>query len=175
MCVSGGKKCLLFEKFGVLCFLETPVLRFGLLSHYRRFHLFAGNISHLIATTIERMVKGETIQNEFLGNRKIESTKYFCGKHCKKKWSFPLRISSVNMTKFPDLVTFTDEILNGKLHFSLSKNISNNIVVVMAFKFLSVNLTKWSSTFKCIQMVKQEFFIYSTFDMSIVAKNRHKI
>ena len=79
------------------------------------------------------------------------------------------------MTKFPDLVTFTDEILNGKLHFSLSKNISNNTVVVMAFKFLSVNLTKWSSTFKCIQMVKQEFFIYSTFDMSIVAKNRHKI
>ena len=37
-----------------------------------------------------------------------------------KKSSFPLRISSINVTKsqFPaDLVTFTEEILNGKLHF----------------------------------------------------------
>ena len=28
VCVSGGKKCLFFGKFVVLCFLETPVLRF---------------------------------------------------------------------------------------------------------------------------------------------------
>ena len=37
-----------------------------------------------------------------------------------KKWSFPLRISSVNVTKSAetaDLVTFTEEILNGKLHY----------------------------------------------------------
>ena len=33
-----------------------------------------------------------------------------------KKWSFPLRISSVN------LVTFTEEILDGKLHFLCSVN-----------------------------------------------------
>ena len=31
MCVSGGKKCSFFGKFGVLCFLETLVLRFALL------------------------------------------------------------------------------------------------------------------------------------------------
>ena len=36
VCVSGGKKCLFFEKFGVLCFLETPVLRFAFLPYYRR-------------------------------------------------------------------------------------------------------------------------------------------
>ena len=36
MCVSGGKKCLFFGKYGVLCFLETPVLRFALLAYYRR-------------------------------------------------------------------------------------------------------------------------------------------
>ena len=36
-----------------------------------------------------------------------------------KKWKFSLRISSVN--EFPaDLVTFTDEILNWKLHFLCS-------------------------------------------------------
>ena len=34
--VSGGKKCSFFGKFGVLCFLETPVLRFALLPYYRR-------------------------------------------------------------------------------------------------------------------------------------------
>ena len=34
VCVSGSKKCSLFEKFGVLCFLETPVLRFVRLPYY---------------------------------------------------------------------------------------------------------------------------------------------
>ena len=41
-----------------------------------------------------------------------------------KKWSFPLRISSVKMWPNPqfhvDLVTFTEEIFNGKLHFLCS-------------------------------------------------------
>ena len=36
VCVSEGKKCSNFGKFGVLCFLETPVLRFVLLPYYRR-------------------------------------------------------------------------------------------------------------------------------------------
>ena len=36
VCVSGGKKCSFFGKFGVLYFLETPVLRFALLLYYRR-------------------------------------------------------------------------------------------------------------------------------------------
>ena len=35
-----------------------------------------------------------------------------------KKWSFPLRIFSLNVAKSAaDLVTFTEEILNGKLNF----------------------------------------------------------
>ena len=34
--ISGGKKCLFFEKFGVLCFLVTFVLKFALLPYYRR-------------------------------------------------------------------------------------------------------------------------------------------
>ena len=33
---SGGKKCLFFGNFDVLCFFETPVLRFALLSYYPR-------------------------------------------------------------------------------------------------------------------------------------------
>ena len=40
VCVSGGKKCWFFGKFGVLYFLETAVLRFALLPYYRRFHLY---------------------------------------------------------------------------------------------------------------------------------------
>ena len=40
VCVSRGKKCLFFGKFGMLCFLETAVLRFALLPYYRRFKLF---------------------------------------------------------------------------------------------------------------------------------------
>ena len=34
--VSGCKKCSFFGKLAVLCFLETPVLRFALLLYYRR-------------------------------------------------------------------------------------------------------------------------------------------
>ena len=37
--VSGGKKCSFWGKFSVLCFLETPVLRFSLLPYYRRIDL----------------------------------------------------------------------------------------------------------------------------------------
>ena len=36
VCESGGKKCSFFGKFGVLCFLETIVLRFALLPYYRQ-------------------------------------------------------------------------------------------------------------------------------------------
>ena len=39
MCVSGGKECLFLGKFGVLCFLETSVLRFALLYYYRRIYV----------------------------------------------------------------------------------------------------------------------------------------
>ena len=36
VCVTGAKKCLFFGKFGVLCFLKTPVMRFAFLPYYRR-------------------------------------------------------------------------------------------------------------------------------------------
>ena len=40
VCVPGGKKCLFFGNFGVLCFLKTPVLRFALLQTvYLKDHL----------------------------------------------------------------------------------------------------------------------------------------
>ena len=35
LCISGGKKCSFFGKFGVFCFLITLILRFALLSYYR--------------------------------------------------------------------------------------------------------------------------------------------
>ena len=58
-----------------------------------------------------------------------------------KKWSFPLRISSVNVTKSAttDLPTFTEETLIGKLHF---------FVQCMFFKLLKHSMVtvhkKWS-------------------------------
>ena len=39
VCVSRSRKYSFFGKFGVLCFLVTSVLRFVLLSYYRRFVL----------------------------------------------------------------------------------------------------------------------------------------
>ena len=41
-----GKKCLFFGNFGVLCILETPVLRFALLPYYRRYYLANLKISN---------------------------------------------------------------------------------------------------------------------------------
>ena len=35
VCISGGKKCSFFGKFGMLSFLETHVLRFALFPYYR--------------------------------------------------------------------------------------------------------------------------------------------
>ena len=37
--ISGGKKCLFFVKFDVLCFLVLPVLRFALFSYFRLYRL----------------------------------------------------------------------------------------------------------------------------------------
>ena len=37
VCVSGDKKRSFFGKFGVLCFLETPVLTFAYLPYYRQY------------------------------------------------------------------------------------------------------------------------------------------
>ena len=36
VCVSGGKKCSFFIKFGVLCFFVTPISRFAILPYCRR-------------------------------------------------------------------------------------------------------------------------------------------
>ena len=45
-CVSGGKRSLFFGKFGVVCFLEAPVLRFALLPYYRRTAKQDLNVNH---------------------------------------------------------------------------------------------------------------------------------
>ena len=37
VCVSWGKKCSFFGKFGKLCFLETPILRYALLPYYQQY------------------------------------------------------------------------------------------------------------------------------------------
>ena len=43
VCVSGGKKCTFFGKFALLCFLETPVLKFTFLPYDRRINRFKSN------------------------------------------------------------------------------------------------------------------------------------
>ena len=76
VCVSGGKKCLFFGKFGVLCFLETPVLRFALLSHYQRIIIDAEDTDVI---TLRLFVANK--ENELVGIRRKKST-YNCHKLC---------------------------------------------------------------------------------------------
>ena len=44
MCVLGVKKFFFFEKFGMLCFLITSVLRFAFLPYYRLIFIFDTDI-----------------------------------------------------------------------------------------------------------------------------------
>ena len=63
-----------------------------------------------------------------------------------KKWSFPLSISSVNVIKSAvpyNLVTFTEEIGNGKLHFLCKKK--SHFVNTSSFIFWSHNKQGWKS------------------------------
>ena len=48
-----------------------------------------------------------------------------------KKWNFSLRIFSVNLTA--DLVTFTDEIFNGKLYIFCS------VIIEEGYRLLDLN------------------------------------
>ena len=41
VCVSVGKKCSFFGKFGILCFLVTSVLKFAFLAYYGRISLLS--------------------------------------------------------------------------------------------------------------------------------------
>ena len=51
ICVSKDKKCSFFGKLGMLCFLETSVLRFALLPYYRQNEMhFSESYSELCET-----------------------------------------------------------------------------------------------------------------------------
>ena len=63
VCVSEGKKCSFFEKFGVLCLLETPVWRFALLPYYRQYRVLGLNQTHCINT--------ESLRNQVISTRSI--------------------------------------------------------------------------------------------------------
>ena len=52
VCVSGGTKCFFFGNFGVLCFPETPVLRFTFLPYSRR------EIDSILFKKLRRIVSG---------------------------------------------------------------------------------------------------------------------
>ena len=47
VCESGGKICLLFGKFDVLCFLVTPVLRLANVPYYQRWLLSLARIDEI--------------------------------------------------------------------------------------------------------------------------------
>ena len=65
-------------------------------------------------------------------NRTIQYVKYACNNRTlHKKWSFPLRSSSImwpNPQFLVDLVTFTEEILNENLHFLCSDSLQRGII-----------------------------------------------
>ena len=59
VCIK-GKKLSLCGKFSVLCFLETPVLRFALLPYYWRLVLSPGNVGHFAFSRVFFSSQGES-------------------------------------------------------------------------------------------------------------------
>ena len=66
VCVSGSKKCSFFGKFGVLCFLETPVLRFALLPYYRQVVKVCWLNTSITLSSRRRSVKDNGIHSIFI-------------------------------------------------------------------------------------------------------------
>ena len=67
MCVSGGKKCLFSRKFDVLCFLETPILRFALLPYYEQHNKYKKYCDMLSRPTKK---KKDIMTNDLKGSKK---------------------------------------------------------------------------------------------------------
>ena len=93
-----GKKCSFVKRFGVLCFLETPILRFALLPYYRCYPVF-------MASQIEEDVKVHEVDNSW--HYKHLTANFF--------WKFELY-------KFP--LTLIKRSKNGKLFFCVQLSLS---------------------------------------------------
>ena len=80
------------------------------------------NVTHIILTPNKESLRteGESKDKSII----VFHSLFFTSLHISlnKKWSFPLRISSVNVTKsaVSCRFTFTEDIFNGKLHFLCS-------------------------------------------------------
>ena len=91
------------------------------------------NFIQIIRTLISNVLKSDWI-NALL-NLSGTGKQFRASLH--KKWSFPLTISSINVTKsavFWGLVTFTEEILDGKLHFLFRA--SNCHLIILSYLVL---------------------------------------
>ena len=92
-----------------------------------------------------------------------------------KKWSFPLKISSVNVNVNPDLVTFTEEIFNGKFNFLCSESCSNCIPHNMVLRFSMLKckcLCPVILNLKLVSAIFYQIFIFSPNDRpSKIMKN----
>ena len=80
MTVSGGKKCLFFRNFGMLCFLETPVLRFALLPYYRTIQVLQNMRNEQSRNSFYNTVAKKSTECEFIKDpinpRKRKSPNY---------------------------------------------------------------------------------------------------
>ena len=73
-----------------------------------------------------------------------------------RKWSFPLQISSANVTKSA-VVTFTEEICNGKLHFW------GVVIILKLYNSEASTIKLWKLTETRLHYSKNEFPIKDFF------------
>ena len=72
-CVSRGKKCSFFGKFGMLCFLVAPVLRFARLPYYRQIYVL--NTPLITTKTSDSKLSNASLKFEVKFVRKRYSSK----------------------------------------------------------------------------------------------------
>ena len=122
--------------------------------HQKRDLNFIGILSKIRTRDVEEDVE-EVLRSRFISNNSTRSCTYIS---LHKNWSFSLRISSVNVTKSAGncgLVTFTEEILNEKLHFC--PVFADNVPVDIQIQSMITNLVTPLAVIKAIDKLQINF------------------
>ena len=87
-------------------------------------------------------------------------------KYTAQKWSFPWKISLVNVNN-SDLLTVTKEILNGKLNFLFSGMFRDSIIY---FKNISVQILLIEGFSSCYLFLQSGKFFLNSYTTKILSK-----
>ena len=167
-----GKKYLFFGNFGVLCFLETPVLRFALLPYYRR--TLKDRLQHMRRAIIRARLHALLHARLKLQRRAIWHTSYIVSQTCddlnitkqqaneilsstllftSTKWNqsffFEKHLDKLQKMVENSMKTFSNSILDFLLW--------HNVWIIISFYFICTNKTRLLTSVKQLNIETGDF------------------